>query len=167
MLLFLEKHWRLAVKLKCNRKDFVSFFPFNSSRSASIVWLSCSFLKADCKLQLSVIFYRGPFSTAQSLLFSWSQVRSSLAFFKNIVSLQWNTKLKLKVLFPCLISSRRQPLNGYYLGALLFKICFTFWSRFFFYISHGFHDWLLFYFTRCFNWIDFNFFCFELSNFVN
>ena len=28
-----------------------------------------------------------------------------------------------------IFKSRRQPLNGYYLGFLLFKNCFTFWSR--------------------------------------
>ena len=57
-----------------------------------------------------------------------------------------------------LFNSRRQPLNGYYLGALLFSIRFTFWSRFSFYIGHLFHVWFLDYFTHCFNWMGFKFF---------
>ena len=41
-----------------------------------------------------------------------------------------------------MVNSLRQPLNGYYLGALLLLIRFTFWSRFSFHLSYDFHVWL-------------------------
>ena len=45
--------------------------------------------------------------------------------------------------FESFFNSRRQPLNGF-LGALLFKIRFTFWSRFLFYIDYDYYAWLLY-----------------------
>ena len=59
------------------------------------------------------------------------------------------------------INSHHQPLNGYYLGALLFfftslNILITF------FVTHKprFSRLTLTYFTQCFNWIDFTFFTF-------
>ena len=83
------------------------------------------------------------------MLGTWLQLSSASCF-------------KLFPEFQSIFNGRRQTQRLLFRRS--FKIRFTFWSRFSFFISRNFHVCLLAYFTHCFIWMDFK--CFNAFNYA-
>ena len=168
---FLRQRICFREKIVCNGSHlsrFVSFIVFHDSQMKFVaIFLSCGHLYAIFVWPIFRLTFPNPHMqptvlnpslspNAPSVKLKLFSLNRSLLLMKpnGCPSFETTSPNVSRLLIAAVSLS-----DSYYLGALLFVlVCFTFWSRFSFYISHDFHVWLLTYFTHCFNWMDFKFF---------